>query len=284
MSRRQQSVGYTSGPLQAGYASNTQPDNTYTCKAQDTLYYGRFVKKGATSGSVETIMPVANVSAATDITGTRTLFGVTMIDGTRVQEPSINDTIGGFYIDAVQAGSLLSVRSMGPIQLNCETAMNNLSDIYIRHAARVQVQTLVFDADLITGNIINGEIGGVPITEVLFDTDNETTLTAIADAIFATAGNTKIASAVSDDTDTITVTSILDVKDQNLTGWVVTGGASQAAITIDETAGSVKSSMIGSIRNDGDGGTATEIPDTMQIKIIEAITEAGPIAANIDIK
>lgn len=94
-----------------------------------------------------------------------------------------------------------------------------------------QVHTLVFSAALITGNLIDGEIDGVAITQVPFNTDNPTTLSDLATEL---QGNANVETAVSDGTDTITVTTV-PYKEITLTNFVVTGGASQATITVTET-------------------------------------------------
>lgn len=104
-----------------------------------------------------------------------------------------------------------------------------------------QVQTLVFSGALVTGNLVNGNIGGVAITEVPFDTDNATTLTNLASEI---QSNANVLTAVSDGTDTITITTILGKEYLALTDFVVTGGAGQATTTITQTvAGIIMTSL-----------------------------------------
>ena len=94
-----------------------------------------------------------------------------------------------------------------------------------------QVHTLVFSGDLIASNAVNGNVSGAAITEVDYDTSHEDTLTAVAAAIQA---NATVLSAVSNGTDTITVTSIA-YEDIELTGFLVTGGAGQETIVATET-------------------------------------------------
>lgn len=94
-----------------------------------------------------------------------------------------------------------------------------------------QVHTIVFDAALITGNLIDGAIDGIAITQVPFNTDNPTTLSDIATEL---QGNAKVLTAVSDGIDTITVTTN-EYVELELSVFIVTGGASQAGIVVTET-------------------------------------------------
>lgn len=91
------------------------------------------------------------------------------------------------------------------------------------------VQTIVFSGALITGNTVNGKIGGVSITPVAFNTDNATTLTNLASAIQASP---LVATAVSNGTNTITITAQTPGIPCTASDFVVTGGATQATATI----------------------------------------------------
>lgn len=93
-----------------------------------------------------------------------------------------------------------------------------------------QISTLVFSADLVADNSTLATIDGVDETAVVFITDMATTLTAIAVEI---AGNAAVATAVSDGTDTITVT-FTDFVAHVITA-AVTLGASQATVTSANT-------------------------------------------------
>lgn len=100
-------------------------------------------------------------------------------------------------------------------------------------AARVaQVRTIVFSADIITGNSIACTIDGTALTATAFDTNNATTLAALATKIQATDG---VSTAVSDGTHTITITAQNAGLPVSITGVTVTGGASQATATIATT-------------------------------------------------
>lgn len=87
---------------------------------------------------------------------------------------------------------------------------------------------LVFSAPLVTGNLIDMDVVGSPITQVPFNTDNLTTLGDIAAAIQA---KTQVLSATVQGTDTILVKNQPGV-DVYITNALVTGGASQATIAV----------------------------------------------------
>ena len=100
-----------------------------------------------------------------------------------------------------------------------------------------EVATLVFDADIITGNSIDGKVNGTAITTVPFNTDHDTTmddlvtelesLDGVSASLTDTGGDNRTVKIVVDHTDA----ARLD-EDAALSDWAVTGGASQAGITI----------------------------------------------------
>jgi len=94
-----------------------------------------------------------------------------------------------------------------------------------------QVETIVFSAAIVTGNTVAITVNGDAITQA-FDTSNAQTLTALAAQIAAVDG---IGTAVSNGTDTITVTADSAGIPFTLASASVTGGASQATITLTIT-------------------------------------------------
>lgn len=98
-----------------------------------------------------------------------------------------------------------------------------------RDAAVAQVKEIVFDADLITGNVVSGIINFQAVSTT-FAVGNVETLTAHAAAIQALDG---VATAAVDGTDTIIVTA--DPDWQLDISLAVTGGDSQAGIEIITT-------------------------------------------------
>lgn len=87
-----------------------------------------------------------------------------------------------------------------------------------------QIQTLVFSADFVAGNIINATVDGTPLAPVPFNTTSVQTLADLATALQATAG---IGTAVSDGVHTITMTAATAGIPFTVTGVAVTGGVSQ---------------------------------------------------------
>jgi len=110
-------------------------------------------------------------------------------------------------------------------------------------AGTLQVQTIVFSDDIITGNSISIDFANINLSwETLvqaFDTDNATTLQGLTDLI---NGNIE-ATADYDGLHTITITGLV-LGSQVLTNRAaVTGGVSQATITITETVSAFTDSL-----------------------------------------
>jgi hypothetical protein len=92
--------------------------------------------------------------------------------------------------------------------------------------------TLVFSADLITGNKINMNVNGVAMAEVLFGTDHITTMNHIITHLENMT--TLVADASLDTTDATNRTLLIRMVDGlngAVTGEVVTEGSTQATIT-----------------------------------------------------
>jgi hypothetical protein len=97
---------------------------------------------------------------------------------------------------------------------------------------RRNLLSLVFSADLVTSNTINGEINGEAIAQVTFTSNHLTTMQAIAaaiEAVLETLEIVGIATVGGANDRTITVA----VEDTSLlaANWVVAAGAGQATIT-----------------------------------------------------
>ena len=131
-----------------------------------------------------------------------------------------------------------------------------------------RVQTLLFDGDFVTSNVINMTIGGEAIAPVTFSADHGTTMAFLAESIrLALAASNQLALvAVSDpgvDRE-LTITSLRkpwSATAQEITGVAVTAGASQATGTAaDQQAGIAPSSV--SITVDGDAMTMDWIGDS----------------------
>jgi hypothetical protein len=212
--------------------------------AEGVIPFGRVVVLG-TDKDNQCKLP----SQASDITNAKYTLGVST--STQAIESS-DDTDYPAYKDE----ATVNVLKNGSVYMVAEDAMTAISDVYVRTTAVSQTQTLVFNADLVTGNKVNGLVDGTAISEVPFDTDNATTLTNLAQAI--ENASTKVLSATSDGTHTITVVSRLDY-DFVLSSFLVTSGASQASATITETVEPRLTSDLGKIRSDSDSGNASLI-------------------------
>ncbi len=178
------------------------------------------------------------------------------------------DILGVAVIDSATentsyvALSAVGYMSKGEIYVEVEEAVTGDDDVYVRHSGRFQVQTIVFSADIITGNTISVDIDGVTITQA-FDTNNATTVAALAAKIQLEPG---VSTAASNGTDTITVTSAVKGTDVVIDEEGITGGASQATITIAETVVGVADADRGLFRNDADSSTAIQITNARWIQ------------------
>jgi hypothetical protein len=273
--KNQTSVDYAVTRGREGGIANSNPKFATSNVAEETMKAGRFVKVGTDLNE-----QVKKIAATGDVALGK-LVGVLLHDRGRTMSPLLPDDTGGEGVRDFSAKEEVAVMKEGSVYMAPETAMNHTSTPYIRHAGKKQVQTLEFSAALITGNKINGDVGGNSITEVVFATSNVATLTAIAAAILA--ANDNVLSAVSDGIDTITVTTVQDADDQDLTNWVVTEGASQATTTVTETVTAINTSNIGKIRGDADGGTATIAP-TGTVRVLEkaAANDIVPVSINLN--
>ncbi|MCK4521414.1 MAG: hypothetical protein KAU20_02485 [Nanoarchaeota archaeon] len=93
---------------------------------------------------------------------------------------------------------------------------------------------LVFDADFVDGNAINGKVNGVDWIEVDWDTDHDTTAAALAAEINSMAGVT----CILDPLDASNKTYLIETvgQDASVTDVAVTGGISQAGSTVTYSA------------------------------------------------
>lgn len=107
------------------------------------------------------------------------------------------------------------------------------SDWYAFMIISTKIAELLFDADFVTGNLIDITINGVAVTQVPFNTDQATTMGDIETQIEADITNS-VATVVP--TRELQI-SISDGSTPSISSVVVTGGASQAgsSITFDST-------------------------------------------------
>jgi hypothetical protein len=101
----------------------------------------------------------------------------------------------------------------------------------VRTPKRGNASTLVAAGDLITANVVNGNVNGVPISPITFATDHVTTMTALLAEIVAVllAQGIVATGALSGSNRTITMT-VTD-GDAIFSGFVVTAGSTQTTFT-----------------------------------------------------
>lgn len=97
--------------------------------------------------------------------------------------------------------------------------------------AQPHIQTIVFDAELVTGNTIDLKVGGEPITQVTWASSHSDTMDAIATNIQALSSVVTAVASVN----TITVTGATSAVDIPVTNIVVAGGATQAGSVVSTT-------------------------------------------------
>lgn len=188
--------------------------------AQGAMVFGRFSTLG-TDPDKQAKLP----AAATDITVFQKNVGVVL--HSHAQEQSASGLAQ--YPDK----SVMSVMARGRVYVKPEQDVVPSDAVFVRFAARKERWTIVFDADLITGNTVDGVVDGVPIS-VPFNTshaqtmaDLETAVEAVPSVLSATVGG------VGNRTLTVVVVADTEIVIED---FAVTGGASQAGVVSTKTA------------------------------------------------
>ena len=171
-----------------------------------------------------------------------------------------NDKLEGIAIaargeqtgDRFDLGKNIPVLKRGSVIVETEQSVTPDDPIFIRFTGKSQSQTIVFSADLITGNKINLNIDGVSMTEVTFATDHITTMNAIATQILANFPQIITCTIGGTDNRTLTLTHMLHGTEFAITNVIVTEGASQSTATITEIIVPVHDNERGKFRKDTD--------------------------------
>lgn len=229
----------------SGQLADNGPHDIATFIATEKLPFGQLISRVSGSDNKG-----KRPAAATDVTNVKNVGGVSVRELAR---ETVADSLEAGYSKEDAASALRE----GRIYVKVEDAVTPDSDVYVRYQAKPQIQEIVFDATLVTGNLIDGEINGEAITQVPFNTDNNTTLDDLATEI---QSNVNVETAVRSGTDTVVVTSVQDVA-VSLTNYVVTGGASQAGVTVSETQVERAQDSRGSFRSDADSATAAQLSE-----------------------
>lgn len=235
-----------------GMKADLVDDYVVSKVAEGALPFGRYVNVG-TDKDKQAKLP----AAATDITTVGNNVGVVL--HSHAMESSLTESPR--YPDK----ALASVVRKGTVYVKPEQAVSPSDSVFVRFKGKKQVQTLVFDADLITGNSVDGVVDGVAITTVPFNTDHVTTMGDLADAIEAASADVLSATVGGSGNRTITVISVAE-QEADLEDFEVTGGASQAGNVITEVHEMVSANDVGKFRKDADNdetasATAAALPN-----------------------
>lgn len=215
----------------------------------ERIPFGRFVSR-VLGSDTKCKLP----TTSDEVTVSGKFGGVSVRDQAR---ENINDGL----LPGYNAEDAVSSLREGRIYVRVEQDVVKEDDVFIRFVPVLQVQELAKSGAFVASNVINGDINGVPIAPVAFDTDNDTTLANLAAAIEA-LGDPKVDSATDSAPDDVDIVSALD-QVISITNFVVTGGASQAVFTVTETVEIRPTSSLGAFRKDADTATAAN-PGSMR--------------------
>ena len=276
MTKNQTSVSENPPVGRVGAIANSKPKYQQSMVAEEILKAGIFVKLGTLPAE-----QIKKISATGDVAIGK-LWGVTVHDRTR-PTPSLelNDS-GGEGVRDFAIGEDVGVLKDGAIYMSPEDAMTPASAIYIRHAGRKQVQTITISGDLVASNVVNGTVGGVAISPVTYSASHEATMNLLLAAILALP-NVESVTLSTTPFYILTVTTLLDVADQDAEDFIVTLGAGQETFVEAETVTSVDTDNIGRIRSDSDGSTATVAPaNTVRVLDNIGAGEIGAVSINLN--
>lgn len=127
---------------------------------------------------------------------------------------------------------VISCRAFVDIHMGLGVAKVTGVDFQVRLPTQ-NLTTLVFSADLVASNVINGEVNGIAITPVTYTSSHLNTMGLIAAAI-ETADDQLTATVGGANNRTITIQANNGFN-ATAANWIVTLGASQATITITNT-------------------------------------------------
>jgi len=159
-------------------------------------------------------------------------------------------------------GERVPVARKAEINVICEQDVTPDDAVFVRFQTEPEVFTVTFDIDFVASNLIDGTVGEEAIVQVPFDTDQATTLAALAAEIEALDS---VDSATVTDTREITVTGATGGEDLSSgASFTVTAGASQAVDTIANVTGPSDGNQPGAVRSDdddvGNGANAVALP------------------------
>lgn len=211
-----------------------------TCAAVGNVYFGRLLFAGFTENNVFTCK-LPDSDPGEGGSGAGGAFA------------SQRDISKAYYSD----GDAVPCVTKGGIWIEAEEPIEEGDDVYVRFNGKKQVQTFVLDGDLIESNTITVKINDTTY-DVTYADSHVATMTAFALEI---ASNIAVESAVVGGAGnrTITITAAVMGDEVEITDEAITGGVSQANITVTETVNAVPLTDRGKVRTDSDSGTAFEL-------------------------
>jgi hypothetical protein len=234
-----------------GQIASTSPRQVVTRLSEEIVPFGRVMVLG-TDKDKQCKSPQVN----TDLTNGDKVLGISTATATKEDDPT-KDFV---YYRAKDAVNLLR---KGQVYMKTESAIQPGDTVHVRYATDQEEQTLTWDIDFVADNKINGKINGVSISEVVFTTDQATTLNLLRDAI---ALNPDVDSATVTDFREITIVTVADKKIV-LSDFVVIDGTAQPVATIVETVAGASSTDLGKIRGDS---VASQTVEASYLKCMES--------------
>lgn len=131
---------------------------------------------------------------------------------------------------------VISCRAFETIQIGLGVAKVTGEDFTVR-LPYLNSSTIVFSADLVASNVINGDINGVAIAPVVFAVSHANTMALIAAAI--TTVDSNVTATVGGSNNRTLFVSSTNGNSSLVANWVVTLGASQATTTLTNSTSDV---------------------------------------------
>lgn len=241
-----------------GQIATTGPRRVLSRLAQEIVPFGRVLTLG-TDKDTQCQLPKVN----TDLAVVNNVLGISTSTKAKEDDPTKDFA---YYRDK----DSVNVLREGTVYMKTESAIAPGDTVHVRYATDVEEYTLTWNIDFVADNKINGKINGSPIAEVVFNTDQATTLNALAAAI---ALNPDVTSATITDFREITIVTVADKKNV-YSEFVVTDGASTPIATFVNTVTGASSTDLGNIRGDS---VPSQTVGAAYLKCLEG-ADAGQLA------
>jgi len=178
--------------------------------------------------------------------------------------------------DRFEINKDVPVLKLGSAIVEVEQEVTDDDKVFMRFTGKSQIQTITFDADLVSGNTIDLKIDGVSMTQITFAVSHLDTMNAIASQILTDFPQISTCIVGGTGNRTLTLTHANHGIEFIITDVVVEGGASQATASVAETVAPVSDDDKGKFRKDADSGTAVEISSLrFRQDSVEGLVEVG---------